>query len=187
MSKQAQKLEMMLEQKLILLSRKLREKTTLAVTSKGRFAVEEEWISNSSTKRRKATRSLKTVAVNGHESIMVQILRLRELEKKEAEEISAKETDEWEKNLLSQASPHNVETLWELPAIGHFLCLAQTALNLPEIVIFELERCLLMPRCSILLSKIMSSLLSPPHRRITLHRRSVMSYRRWESELRERV
>uniref|UniRef100_A0A8C6SHR0 Bromo domain-containing protein n=1 Tax=Neogobius melanostomus TaxID=47308 RepID=A0A8C6SHR0_9GOBI len=197
LSKQAQKLEIMLEQKLTLLSRKLREKTTLAVTSKGRFAVGEECISTSSTRRRQTSRCLKTLTVG--ESIMVQTLRVeeqhkakeekrrRELEKKEAEEMSAKETDEWEKNLLSQASPHNVETLWELPAIGHFLCLAQTALNLPEIVYFELERCLLMPRCSFLLSKIMSSLLSPPQKRSTLHRRPVMPYKRWESELRQWV
>lgn len=89
--------------------------------------------------------------------------------------------------MLSQAFPLTVDTLWELPAIGHFLCLAQTALNLPEIVFFELERCLLMPRCSLLLSKIMSSLLFPPQRRATLHRRSALPYRRWESELRQRV
>lgn len=101
--------------------------------------------------------------------------------------MSAKEVEEWEQTLLSQASPHTVDTLWELPAIGHFLCLAQTALNLPEIVFFELERCLLMPRCSSLLSKIMSSLLSPPQRRATLHRRPALPYRRWESELRQRV
>lgn len=101
--------------------------------------------------------------------------------------MSAKEVEEWEQTLLSQASPHTVDTLWELPAIGHFLCLAQTALNLPEVVFFELERCLLMPRCSLLLSKIMSSLLSPPQRRATLHRRPVLPYRRWESELRQRV
>lgn len=113
--------------------------------------------------------------------------RQRELEKREAEEISAKEVEEWEQRLLSQASPHTVDALWELPAIGHFLCLAQTALNLPEIVFFELERCLLMPRCSLLLSKIMSSLLFPPQRRATLHRRSALPYRRWESELRQRV
>uniref|UniRef100_A0A3B4A9L1 Bromo domain-containing protein n=1 Tax=Periophthalmus magnuspinnatus TaxID=409849 RepID=A0A3B4A9L1_9GOBI len=198
LSKQAQKLEIMLEQKLTLLSRKLREKTTLVVTSKGRFGVGEEPPSSSSTRRRH-TRSIKTLTVGGHESIMVQTLRVeeqqrareekkwRELEKKEAEEISAKEMDEWEQNLLSQAFPHNVETLWELPAIGHFLCLAQSALNLPEIVFFELERCLLMPRCSILLSKIMSSLLCQPQRRSTLHRRPVLPYRRWESELRQRV
>ncbi|XP_068609271.1 uncharacterized bromodomain-containing protein 10 [Brachionichthys hirsutus] len=113
--------------------------------------------------------------------------RQRELEKKEAEEMSAKEVEEWEQTLLSHASPHTVATLWELPAIGHFLCLAQTALNLPEIIFFELERCLLMPRCSTLLSKIMSSLLSPPQRRATLHRRPALPYCRWESELRQRV
>uniref|UniRef100_A0A665VUU2 Bromo domain-containing protein n=1 Tax=Echeneis naucrates TaxID=173247 RepID=A0A665VUU2_ECHNA len=200
LSKQAQKLEIMLEQKLTLLSRTLREKTTLAVTSKGCFGAEEERGSGgTSTRRRLAPRSLATITVGGHESIMVQTLRLeeqqrakeekrqRELEKKEAEEMSAKEVEEWEQTLLSQASPHTVDTLWELPAIGHFLCLAQTALNLPEIVFFELERCLLMPRCSLLLSKIMSSLLSPPQRRATLHRRPALPYRRWESELRQRV
>ncbi|CAB1441656.1 unnamed protein product [Pleuronectes platessa] len=199
-SKQAQKLEIMLEQKLTLLSRTLREKTTLAVTSKGRFGAEEERGSGgTSTRRRLAPRSLATITVGGHESIMVQSLRQeeqqrvkeekrqRELEKKEAEEMSAKEVEEWEQTLLSQASPHTVDALWELPAIGHFLCLAQSALNLPEIVFFELERCLLMPRCSLLLSKIMSSLLSPPQRRATLSRRPALPYRRWESELRQKV
>ncbi|XP_060936372.1 uncharacterized protein KIAA2026 isoform X2 [Limanda limanda] len=199
-SKQAQKLEIMLEQKLTLLSRTLREKTTLAVTSKGRFGAEEERGSGgTSTRRRLAPRSLATITVGGHESVMVQSLRQeeqqrakdekrqRELEKKEAEEMSAKEVEEWEQTLLSQASPHTVDALWELPAIGHFLCLAQTALNLPEIVFFELERCLLMPRCSLLLSKIMSSLLSPPQRRATLSRRPALPYRRWESELRQKV
>lgn len=44
-----------------------------------------------------------------------------------------------------------------------------------------------MPRCSLLLSKIMSSLLFPPQRRVTLHRRSALPYRRWESELRQRI
>uniref|UniRef100_A0A3Q3FVQ8 Bromo domain-containing protein n=1 Tax=Labrus bergylta TaxID=56723 RepID=A0A3Q3FVQ8_9LABR len=189
-SKQAQKLEIMLEQKLTLLSRALREKTTLAVTSKGRFGVEEERGSGgTSTRRRLAPRSLATITVGGHESLMVQTLRLEEQQRKLkiSEEMSAKEVDEWEQTLLAQAALQTVDTLWELPAIGHFLCLAQTALNLPEIVFFELERCLLMPRCSLLLSKIMSSLLSPSQRRATLHRRPALPYRRWESELRQKV
>uniref|UniRef100_A0A3Q2PU69 KIAA2026 ortholog n=1 Tax=Fundulus heteroclitus TaxID=8078 RepID=A0A3Q2PU69_FUNHE len=199
-SKQGQKLEIMLEQKLTLLSRVLREKTSLAVTSKGRFGAEEDRGSGgTSTRRRQASRYLATVSGAGHESVMVRTLRQeeqqrvkeekrqRELEKKEAEEMSAKEVEEWEQGLLSQAAPHTVGTLWELPAIGHFLCLAQTALNLPEIVFFELERCLLMPRCSPLLSKVMSTLLSPPQRRATLQRRPALPYRRWESELRQRV
>ncbi|XP_077441565.1 putative bromodomain-containing protein 10 [Vanacampus margaritifer] len=200
LSKQAQKLELMLEQKLTLLSRTLREKTKLAVTSKGRFGTEEERApGGTSTRRRLSSRSLATITVGGHESVMVQALRMeeqqrakeekrqRELEKREAEEMSAKAVEEWEQTLLSQASPHTVDTLWELPAIGHFLCLAQTVLNLPEIVFFELERCLLMPRCSSLLSKIMSSLLSPWQRRATLHRRPALPYRRWEAELRLRA
>nr|XP_046225431.1 uncharacterized protein KIAA2026-like isoform X1 [Oncorhynchus gorbuscha] len=199
-SKQAQKLEMMLEQKLTLLSRMLREKTTLAVTSKGRFGTEDErGPVGTSTRRRSVPRSLATITVGGNESIMIQALRLeeqqkakeekrqRELEKKEAEENSAKEVEEWERSLLSQVAQNPVKTLWELPAIGHFLCLAQAALNLPEIVFFELERCLLMPRCSVFLSKIMSSLLCQPQRRGMLHRRPALTYRRWESELRQRV
>ncbi|XP_026531770.1 uncharacterized protein KIAA2026 homolog isoform X3 [Notechis scutatus] len=133
LSKQAQKLEMMLEQKLALLS------------------------------------------------------RLREQERKEAEEASQKEVEEWEKFLLSQAAPTQMENMWEIPAIGHFLCLAQHILNLPEIVFYELERCLLMPQCSPFLSKIMTSLLSPPHRRSTLHRRPSFPYRTWEAALRQKV
>ncbi|KAI1904807.1 hypothetical protein AGOR_G00009480 [Albula goreensis] len=199
-SKQAQKLEIMLEQKLTLLSRTLREKTSLAVTSKGRFGMEDEkGIGSTSTRRRSMPRNLSNLTMGASESIMVQALRLeeqqrakeekrqREQEKKEAEEASAKELDEWEQSLLAQASPWSIGTLWELPAIGHFLCLAQTALNLPEIVFFELERCLLMPRCSTFLAKVMTSLLCHPQRRATLHRRPTLTYRRWEAALRQKV
>uniref|UniRef100_A0A4W4FE29 Bromo domain-containing protein n=1 Tax=Electrophorus electricus TaxID=8005 RepID=A0A4W4FE29_ELEEL len=199
-SKQAQKLEIMLEQKLTLLSRALREKTSLAVTSRGRFGTEDErGPPGTSSRRRSVPRSLAAITVGGCESIMVQALRMeeqrrakedkrqRELVKKEAEEASAKEVEQWEQCLLSLAEPWPVATMWELPAVGHFLCLAQTALNLPEIVFFELERCLLMPRCSSFLAKVMTSLLCQPHRRATLHRRPALAYRRWEAELRRRV
>lgn len=57
----------------------LREKTTLAVTSKGRFGAEDERSSGgTSTRRRLAPRSLATITVGGHESVMVQALRLEE-------------------------------------------------------------------------------------------------------------
>ncbi|KAJ6669534.1 hypothetical protein lerEdw1_000082 [Lerista edwardsae] len=113
--------------------------------------------------------------------------RLREQGRKEAEEASQKEIEEWEKCLLAQAAPTRMENMWEIPAVGHFLCLAQHILNLPEIVFYELERCLLMPQCSAFLSKIMTSLLSPPHRRSTLHRRPTLPYRTWEAALRQKV
>ncbi|KAI7796255.1 hypothetical protein IRJ41_020464, partial [Triplophysa rosa] len=200
MSKQAQKLEVILEQKLTLLSRTLREKTTLAVTSGGRFGTEDEKApAGTSSRRRSVPRNLAAITVGGSESILVQALRLeelqrakdekrqRELERREAEEVSAKELEDWERSLLSLAEPWSVHSMWELPAIGHFLCLAQTALNLPEIVFYELERCLLMPRSSSFLSKVMTSLLCPPHKRSTLHRRPALTYRKWEAELCRRV
>ncbi|XP_070598676.1 uncharacterized bromodomain-containing protein 10 isoform X2 [Erythrolamprus reginae] len=200
LSKQAQKLEMMLEQKLALLSRHLREKTAITVTSKGFYGLEDEkGTACTSTRRRSTPRSLAGLTTGVFESVMVQVLRqeeqlkakeekrLREQERKEAEEASQKEVDEWERSLLSQAAPTQMENMWEIPAIGHFLCLAQHILNLPEIVFYELERCLLMPQCSPFLCKIMTSLLSPPHRRSTLHRRPSLSYRTWEAALRQKV
>ncbi|KAM6230947.1 putative bromodomain-containing protein 10 isoform 2-T4 [Porphyrio hochstetteri] len=200
LSKQAQKLEMMLEQKLALLSRHLREKTSIAVTSRGCYGLEDEkGTACISTRRRSTPRNLVGLSTGVFESVMVQVLRqeeqlrakeekrLREQERKEAEEASQKEIEEWEKSLLAQAAPTRMETMWEIPAIGHFLCLAQQILNLPEIVFYELERCLLMPQCNVFLSKIMTSLLSPPHRRSTLHRRPTLSYRSWEAALRQKV
>ncbi|XP_026722609.1 uncharacterized protein KIAA2026 homolog isoform X2 [Athene cunicularia] len=199
-SKQAQKLEMMLEQKLALLSRHLREKTSIAVTSRGCYGLEKEkGTACISTRRRSTPRNLVGLSTGMFESVMVQVLRqeeqlrakeekrVREQERKEAEEASQKEIEEWEKSLLAQAAPTRMETMWEIPAIGHFLCLAQQILNLPEIVFYELERCLLMPQCNAFLSKIMTSLLSPPHRRSTLHRRPTLSYRTWEAALRQKV
>ncbi|XP_005241687.4 uncharacterized protein KIAA2026 homolog isoform X1 [Falco peregrinus] len=200
LSKQAQKLEMMLEQKLALLSRHLREKTSIAVTSRGCYGLEDEkGTAYISTRRRSTPRNLVGLSTGMFESVMVHVLRqeeqlrakeekrLREQERKEAEEASQKEIEEWEKALLAQAAPTRMETMWEIPAIGHFLCLAQQILNLPEIVFYELERCLLMPQCNAFLSKIMTSLLSPPHRRSTLHRRPTLSYRTWEAALRQKV
>ncbi|XP_061485418.1 uncharacterized protein KIAA2026 homolog isoform X3 [Rhineura floridana] len=200
LSKQAQKLEMMLEQKLALLSRHLREKTAIGVTSKGFYGLEDEkGTACTSTRRRSTPRSLAGLTTGVFESVMVQVLRqeeqlkakeekrLREQERKEAEEASQKEIEEWEKSLLSQAAPTRMENMWEIPAIGHFLCLAQHILNLPEIVFYELERCLLMPQCSAFLSKIMTSLLSPPPRRSTLHRRPTLPYGTWEAALRQKV
>ncbi|CAM4663769.1 unnamed protein product [Leuciscus chuanchicus] len=199
-SKQAQKLEIILEQKLTLLSRTLREKTTLAVTSRGRFGTEDEKAPvGTSSRRRLVPRNLAAITVGGSESIMVQAMRLeelqrvkdqkrqRELERKEAEEASVKDLEDWESSLLALAEPWAVRTMWELPAIGHFLCLAQKALNLPEIVFYELERCLLMPRCSSFLAKVMTSLLLHPNKRANAHRRPPLPYRKWEAELRRRV
>ncbi|XP_063770064.1 uncharacterized protein KIAA2026 homolog isoform X2 [Pseudophryne corroboree] len=200
LSKQAQKLELMLEQKMCLLSRNVRNKTLATRTSKNRYELEEERESAcTSTRRRSSTRNVCNLNTGAVESVMVQVLkqaeflrakeekRIKEQERKEAEEAIQKEMEKWDRSLLALAEPTCMETLWEIPAIGHFLCLAQQILNLPEIVFYELERCLLMPQCNLFLAKIMTSLLSPPHRRPTLHRRPHLPYRAWEAALRQKV
>ncbi|KAM8793377.1 LOW QUALITY PROTEIN: putative bromodomain-containing protein 10 [Eudromia elegans] len=216
LSKQAQKLEMMLEQKLALLSRlleasksaqlsvehllnHLRAKTRIAVTSRRCYGLEDEKEAvYTSTRCHSAPHTLVGLTTDVFESITVQLLRqeeylktkeekrLREQERK-GEAVCWKEMEEWEKTLLAQAAPTRMETMWEIPAIGHFLCLAQQILNLPEIVFYELERCLLMPQCNTFLSKIMTSLLSPPHCRSTLHQKTTLSYGTWEAALRQKV
>lgn len=66
--------------------RTLREKTTLAVTSKGRFGTEEERApGGTSTRRRLSARSLATITVSGHESVMVQALRMEEQQRAKEE------------------------------------------------------------------------------------------------------
>ncbi|KAM8960550.1 putative bromodomain-containing protein 10 [Pelodytes ibericus] len=178
--------------------RNLSDKSSIVVTCKEHCGVEDDkGAIRTSTRRRSSTRNLANINTGTVESLMVlkqeelqktkEEKRLREQEKKKAEETSQKEVEEWDKSLLALAEPSCMETMWEIPAIGHFLCLAQQILNLPEIVFYELERCLLMPQYNVFLSKIMTSLLSPPHRRTTLHRRVNLPYQAWEAALRQKV
>ncbi|KAM9329570.1 putative bromodomain-containing protein 10 [Gastrophryne carolinensis] len=200
LSRQARKLEAMLEQKVALLSRDLRNETMSPSTTASLGTLGEDKESEcTSTRRRTSARSAANLNRGALQSVMVQLLkqaeflrvkeekRIKEQERKEAEEANQKEMEEWDRRLLALAAPSSMETMWEIPAIGHFLCLAQQILNLPEIVYYELERCLLMPQCNVFLSKIMTSLLSPPHRRPTLHRRPSLPYRAWETALKQKV
>lgn len=66
--------------------RSLREKTTLAVTSRGRFGTEDEkGPAGTSTRRRSVPRNLAAIAVGGCESVMVQALRLEEQQRAKEE------------------------------------------------------------------------------------------------------
>ena len=57
---------------------------------------------------------------------------------------------------------------FQLPQIGLFLFLANNALNLGEVMQYELERGLAMPRESTTLQRVMTSLLSTPYQRTRL-------------------
>ncbi|XP_067654927.1 uncharacterized bromodomain-containing protein 10-like [Haliotis asinina] len=189
-SKRGQRLETMLEQKLALLSRDLREKTSIAATSGG---ASEESFSASGLRRR-----IKTI-VPHDSSALLNHLREEEVkqqreqrrqqiaDRKAAQEAYLHNLQEWEDQLMQEPLRSQMKAMWEIPAIGHFLFLCQEPLNLEEVAHYELECSFLMPRQSSTMQRIMSSLLSTPFQRTKLDKRTMMPYCVWEEKLRKRV
>ncbi|XP_078658496.1 uncharacterized protein LOC144903892 [Branchiostoma floridae x Branchiostoma belcheri] len=188
-SKQAQKMEKVLEQKLALLSKTLREKTTLHMTSGGKYGEDP------GSKRRSVVRSLQVTHDQTGSVLLTYIRteieaqekedrRLRELEKREEWQKQQQEILDWENKLLEET---HLKELWEIPAIGHFLCLAQQILNIPEVVFYELERGLAMPQASSTLAMVYTYLLCTPHQRTKLPKKPHMPYSIWNKKLKERL
>uniref|UniRef100_A0A8C4NBW3 Bromo domain-containing protein n=1 Tax=Eptatretus burgeri TaxID=7764 RepID=A0A8C4NBW3_EPTBU len=110
--------------------------------------------------------------------------RCREVSRREADEEKERVAAQWDESVCLRACPTSLAMRWELPAIGHFLCLAQQELGLPEVAYYELERCLLLPRASRFLAHLFTSLLLAPRDR---GRCPPMPYKVWERRLRCRV
>ncbi|XP_071100239.1 uncharacterized bromodomain-containing protein 10-like [Haliotis cracherodii] len=189
-SKRGQRLETMLEQKLALLSRDLREKTSISATSGG---ASEESFSASGLRRR-----IKTI-VPHDSSALLNHLREEEVkqqreqrrqqiaDRKAAQEAYLHNLQEWEDQLMQEPLRSQMKAMWEIPAIGHFLFLCQEPLNLEEVAHYELECSFLMPRQSSTMQRVMSSLLSTPFQRTKLDKRTMMPYCVWEEKLRKRI
>ncbi|XP_060068222.1 mucin-2-like [Ylistrum balloti] len=188
-SKRGQKLETMMEQKLALLSRELREKTSIAATS-GQNG--DDNISFSGLRRR--TRTI----IPHDSSALLSQLREEELrrdreqrkqqitDRKAVQEAQLQEVLDWEVNILDGKGDY-MRAMWELPQIGHFLFLCQDALNIGEIPQFELERCFYMPRESVVMQKVMTALLSTPFQRLRIDKKTLMPYSIWDEKLRVKL
>ncbi|KAK3608519.1 hypothetical protein CHS0354_010374 [Potamilus streckersoni] len=188
-SRRGQKFETMLEQKLALLSRELRAKTSIAATS---GHMEEDV--NMGLRRR-------TRAVVAHDSTaLLNMLREEEAQReresrrqqiqvrKAEKEAYLQELLEWEEKQLFQGKlKEQMKAMWEIPQISLFLFLCQTPLNLGEIPHFELERCFMMPRESSTMQQIMTSLLSTPFQRTKFNLKNLMPYNVWEEKLRTKM
>ncbi|XP_022086943.1 uncharacterized protein LOC110977272 isoform X2 [Acanthaster planci] len=200
-SKYAQTLECVFEQKLALLSRPLQEKTTLYVTSNGKYGDgSPNTVELSSGRLRRACTRLAARALEQASATPLAFHVGRELEQQEREEKRQKIVDRrdeilkerqdllgWDKQLIGEAHWTYMKSLWEIPAIGHFLCLCQSVLELDEISFFELERSFAIPMESTMLRRIFTSLLSTPYQRTRLGKKPPMPYKVWEARLREWV
>ncbi|KDR14894.1 hypothetical protein L798_11113 [Zootermopsis nevadensis] len=114
-------------------------------------------------------------------------LRLSEERRKEKE---GRERDLllWEQEkLFTDLNRRNMECMWELPVIGHFVALLLEQLNISNISMFELERIILMPQASKSLAALMTTLLSTPQFRMKLHTKPPMPYKIWTRKLEFKV
>lgn len=190
-SKKGQRLETMLEQKLALLSRELRAKTTVAATS-GRKD-DEEFITSGLRRRPKAylphdSSTLLNQLRNEEAQREKESRRQQIADRRAANEAAQKEILDWEScSLLAEPIKSHMMHSWELPQIGLFLYLLREPLNMGEIPQFELERCLAMSQQSPTLHLIMTSLLSTPFQRLKIDRKKVMPYSVWTFKLTKKL
>ncbi|XP_078052741.1 uncharacterized protein LOC144478598 isoform X2 [Augochlora pura] len=104
--------------------------------------------------------------------------RKRKLEREEQTMV------DWEQeNFFPDTIRNEMESMWEIPQIFHFLHLAREALNIPHLSMYEMERMLLIPRASKQLANIMTSLLSSPVTKAKLRKIPPMPYEFWTNIL----
>ncbi|XP_045177152.2 uncharacterized protein LOC123537483 [Mercenaria mercenaria] len=189
-SKRAQKMETMLEQKLALLPRDFREKTTIDATTEQKT---EGGSGGFGLRRRPKTHVLhdSTYLLNQLREAEYQKkreYRIRQIMARRAErEALAQEIMDWEDKVLFEGKKDQMMAMWEIPQIGLFLFLCQSQLNIGEVMHFELERCFMMARESSTMQLIMTSLLSTPFQRLKFDKKNLMPYKVWEQKLRVKL
>ncbi|XP_063988333.1 uncharacterized protein LOC135168264 [Diachasmimorpha longicaudata] len=100
--------------------------------------------------------------------------------------------DEDEKNSegppqLSENLADEIASMWEIPQMYQFLCLAKETLGIQHLSMYEMERMLLMPKASKQLASIMTSLLSPPMPKSKLRTMPPMPYQFWTNLLTQKA
>ncbi|KAK3855736.1 hypothetical protein Pcinc_037881 [Petrolisthes cinctipes] len=186
-TKKGLRLEHMMEQKIALLPKEVRELCSLERTSGQPPEDITQKHRNKSAK----------ISVNGdnffsyvlHRVRGCRVQREKELKKRRMEAMRQAKRDreqeviEWEKNLLKEPIGSQMRGMWELPQIGHFIFLTLKTLNIYEVPQYELERTLLMPRASRTLAMLLTSLLSSPQQRLKLSEKPYMPYKVWARKL----
>merc|ERR1712071_4553 len=107
-------------------------------------------------------------------------LRLRKEEKERQRRL-------WAEKMMNPGVKSQMQLMWEIPQIGHFLHLARQALHIGEIAQYELEHMFLMPEASVLLATLMTSLLSSPNQRVKLAESPTTPYAVWSLKIQNRV
>eukprot|EP00794_Sanderia_malayensis_P016659 gene16659-18349_t len=193
-SKLAFKLEVLLEQKLALLSRELREKTSIAATN---IAQEKEFLNG--LLFTSGGRRISRKPSNGESSLIALQMQMqdslhekekkrqKEKVKKELNEALEAELDTWWQTMSKSDKMAELSTTWEVPSVGIFIFILKDFLNLQDLNYTEFELGTLYPEKSSLMSKIFTSLLVTPFQRSKLNQKEPMEYTIWESKVNTKV
>ncbi|XP_011164617.2 uncharacterized protein LOC105199299 isoform X1 [Solenopsis invicta] len=103
--------------------------------------------------------------------------------RKRKEDEGRKVNDGEQDNVFTDEMKEEIETMWEIPQIFHFLYLTKESLNIPQLSLYEMERMLLIPRASKQLANIMTCLLSSPTTKAKLRKIPPMPYEFWTNIL----
>lgn len=199
-SKLGHKMEKILEQKLALLNRSLRDKVSLEATMALRSDFVPTEVSEGATGRRRATRISYVNMINGEESSSLltrlkiqedleerERRRLREKEKKEANLVLLQDLAEWEEKELDADLIKQLHSMWEIPSIASLLFLLKDFLCIQDLSVTELELSFIYASKSTLLARIFTALLITPHQRKSLFKKPPMKFKLWESKLCDRL
>lgn len=199
-SKLGHKMEKILEQKLALLNRSLRDKVSLEATMALRSDFVPTEVSEGATGRRRATRVSYVSMINGEESSSLltrlkiqedleerERRRIREKEKKEANLVLLQDLAEWEEKELDPDMIKQLHSMWEIPSIASLLFLLKDFLCIQDLTVTELELSFIYASKSSLLARIFTALLITPHQRKSLFKKPPMKFKLWESKLCDRL
>ncbi|XP_012527251.1 uncharacterized protein LOC105831583 isoform X2 [Monomorium pharaonis] len=103
--------------------------------------------------------------------------------RKRKENEERKVNDGEQDNFFTDEMREEIEAMWEIPQIFHFLYLTKESLNVPQLSLYEMERMLLIPRASKQLANIMTCLLSSPTTKAKLRKIPPMPYEFWTNIL----
>ncbi|KAL9979823.1 hypothetical protein ACROYT_G017540 [Oculina patagonica] len=201
-SKLGHKMEKILEQKLALLNRSLRDKVSLEATMALRsdFIPADVTVSDGTGRRRTAARVSYVNMINGEESSSLltrlkiqedieerERRRIREKEKKEANLVLLQDLAEWEEKELGANVLKQLHSMWEIPSLAGLLFLLKDFLYIQDLSITELELGFVYANKSSLLARIFTALLITPHQRKSLFKKPPMKFKVWESKLCDRL
>nr|XP_039258148.1 uncharacterized protein KIAA2026-like [Styela clava] len=201
-SKRAKRIEMIFEGKIALLKKELKDKASIFITSKGKFAIDMNDDNLAPVSRYGRIGNAREYAFGFNDTdvkLVYDFVKCEETvlgeddkkssyrERRQQELLYQRIAAAWINTIDGHEDAKLIRTSHLLPEIGFFLHFAESVLKFPELNMYLLERCIIIPENSLYLAKIMTSLLCTYQERSQLNQRPPMHFSTWNKRLNERL